>query len=190
MLNWNVQNENKFNNLGPDGKTGSNNKLLERSWQGETYFKKPHRKAWTCCGFSSYHIHLICVPFPGNIYKWATIGLPAKRNSMAICWCTDSGLMLYADWVLCVCKQQRLLQRLVGAFVARQCTYSKGRLLYETQFSTITPLFKIGTSLKVKNLLPEGANSFLLKQFLMVWKITLTTLGDPLEYCYFYYARA
>ena len=33
------------------------------------------------------------------------------------------------------------------------------------------------TSLKGKNLLPEGPNSFLLEQFLMAWKITFTSLG-------------
>ena len=38
--------------------------------------------------------------------------------------------------------------------------------------------FQNGNSLKGKNLLPEGANSFLLEQFLIVWKITFTTLGD------------
>ena len=39
-------------------------------------------------------------------------------------------------------------------------------------------LFKMGTSLKGKNLPPEGANSFLYEQFLLVWKNTITTLGD------------
>ena len=42
-------------------------------------------------------------------------------------------------------------------------------------FSTIASLFKMRTSLKGKNLLPKGANSFLYEQFLMVWKITFTT---------------
>ena len=32
----------------------------------------------------------------------------------------------------------------------------------------------MGTSLKGKNLLPEGANSFLKEQLLMVWKINLS----------------
>ena len=40
-------------------------------------------------------------------------------------------------------------------------------------FSSITSLFKLRTSLKGKNLLPEGANSFLYEQFLIVWKIFL-----------------
>ena len=35
----------------------------------------------------------------------------------------------------------------------------------------------MGTSLKGKNLLPEGADSCLKEQFLMVWKITFTILG-------------
>ena len=36
----------------------------------------------------------------------------------------------------------------------------------------------MGTTFKGKNLLPEGSNSFPKEQFLMVWKITFTTLGD------------
>ena len=39
-------------------------------------------------------------------------------------------------------------------------THIKGRLLFQAMISTIS-LFKMGTSLKGKNLLPEGANSFL-----------------------------
>ena len=38
---------------------------------------------------------------------------------------------------------------------------SKGDYCIKQLFSTITPLFKMGTALKGKNLLPEGANSFL-----------------------------
>ena len=38
---------------------------------------------------------------------------------------------------------------------------SKGDHSIKQCFSTITSLFEIGTSLKGKNLLPEGANSFL-----------------------------
>ena len=41
----------------------------------------------------------------------------------------------------------------------------------------IASLFKFGTSLKRKNLLPEGPNSFLLEQFLILWKITLSPLN-------------
>ena len=45
------------------------------------------------------------------------------------------------------------------------------------RFSSIAPLFKIGTSLKRKNLLPKEAISFLFEQFIRVWKITFTTSG-------------
>ena len=55
---------------------------------------------------------------------------------------------------------------------------SKGDYWIKQQFSSNASLFEMGTSLKGKNLLPEGANSFLLEQFLMVWKVTFTTLGD------------
>ena len=46
------------------------------------------------------------------------------------------------------------------------------------QFSSIVSLFKMGTSLKAKNLLQEGAISFLYEQFLIVWKITFIILSD------------
>ena len=36
----------------------------------------------------------------------------------------------------------------------------------------------MGTSLKGKTLLPDGANSFLYEQFLIVWKISFITLSD------------
>ena len=36
----------------------------------------------------------------------------------------------------------------------------------------------MGTFLKGKNLLPEGANSFLYEQFLVEWKITFIILSD------------
>ena len=55
---------------------------------------------------------------------------------------------------------------------------SKGYYCIKQWFSTIMSLFKKGTSLKGKNLLPEGENSFLQEQFLKVWKITFTTLGE------------
>ena len=38
---------------------------------------------------------------------------------------------------------------------------SEGNYCIKQRFSTITSLFKMGTSLKGKNLLPAGANSFL-----------------------------
>ena len=55
---------------------------------------------------------------------------------------------------------------------------SKGDYWIKQCFSSIVSLFKMGTSLKEKNLLPEGANSFLYEQFLLVWKITFITLSD------------
>ena len=76
------------------------------------------------------------------------------------------------------------------ALTLKKLRTSKGDYCIKQRFSTITSLCKMGTSLKGKNLLPEGANSFLKEQFLKVWKITLTTLDGPLECYYFYYARA
>ena len=57
-------------------------------------------------------------------------------------------------------------------------THIKGRLLNQAMILFNCVPFQMGTSLKGKNLLPEGANSFLYEQFLIVWKITFTTLGD------------
>ena len=53
---------------------------------------------------------------------------------------------------------------------AEKVTHIKGRLLDHVVFSSIVSLFKVGT---------EGANYFLSEQFLTVWKIIYTTLGDP-----------
>ena len=39
--------------------------------------------------------------------------------------------------------------------------------------------FQMGTSFKGKKLLPEGENSFLYEQFLIVWKITLLHIKLP-----------
>ena len=55
---------------------------------------------------------------------------------------------------------------------------SKGNYWIKQWFSSIASLFKMGTSLKGKNLLPWGANSFLYDQFFMVWKITFITLRN------------
>ena len=47
-------------------------------------------------------------------------------------------------------------------------------------------LFKKGTSLKGKNMLTEGANSFLYEQFLIVWKLLLPhKVTPPLSFTIF-----
>ena len=73
---------------------------------------------------------------------------------------------------------------------AEKVTHIKERLLGQAMVLFIYVPFQMGTSLKGKNLLPEGANSFLYEQALIIWKITFITLSDPLEYYYFDYARA
>ena len=50
--------------------------------------------------------------------------------------------------------------------------------------------FQNGNSLKGENLLPDGPNSSLLEQFLIVWEITLTTLDDRLKILLFYFPNA
>ena len=53
---------------------------------------------------------------------------------------------------------------------AEKATHIKGRPLDQAVILFNCIPFQMGTSFKGKNLLPE--------KFLMVWKITLTTLGD------------
>ena len=57
-------------------------------------------------------------------------------------------------------------------------THIKGRLLDQAMILFSFVPFQIGTSLKGKNLLPQGANSFLFEQFLIVWKVNIITLSD------------
>ena len=61
---------------------------------------------------------------------------------------------------------------------AEKSTHIKGRLLDQTMILFNYVPFQVGTSLKGKNSLPEGANSFHYEQFLIVWKITFITLSD------------
>ena len=61
---------------------------------------------------------------------------------------------------------------------AQTVTNIKGRLLDQATILFHCVPFQMGTSLKGKNLLPLGANSFLYEQFLKVWKITFITLSD------------
>ena len=83
---------------------------------------------------------------------------------------------------------------------AEKLDTSRGGYWNKQWLSSIASLFKLGTSLKGKNLLPKGAKSFLEEQFLLVWKITfslecyyfITRVRNwpPLECYFFYYARA
>ena len=61
---------------------------------------------------------------------------------------------------------------------AEKVTHIKERLLDQAMILFNRVPFQMGTSLKGKNLLPEGANSFLYEQFYRVWKITFITLSD------------
>ena len=56
--------------------------------------------------------------------------------------------------------------------------HTKGRLLDQAVILFNCIPFQNGNSLKEKNLFPEGVNSFLYEQFLIVWKIILITLSD------------
>ena len=71
------------------------------------------------------------------------------------------------------------LSRINGvARTLQKVTHIKGRLLDQAKRLFNCVPFQMGTSLKGKNLLPEGANSFLYEQFFIVWKITFTILSD------------
>ena len=73
----------------------------------------------------------------------------------------------------CIWVKQRRSQN------AEKTTHIKGRLLDQAMILFNCIPFQMGTSLKGKNLLPEGANSFLNKQFLIVYgKLLLSTLSD------------
>ena len=61
---------------------------------------------------------------------------------------------------------------------AEKVIHIKGRLLDQAMILFNCVPFQLGTSLKGKNLLPGGANSFLYEQFLIVWTITFTTFSD------------
>ena len=61
---------------------------------------------------------------------------------------------------------------------AEKVTHIKVRLLDQVMILFNCVPFQMGTSLKGKNLLPEGANYFLYEQYLIVWKITFITLSD------------
>ena len=57
---------------------------------------------------------------------------------------------------------------------AEKVMHTKGRLLDPSLILFNCTLFKMGTSLKGKNLLPEGANPFLYEPFLIVCKLFLS----------------
>ena len=71
----------------------------------------------------------------------------------------------------------------------RKCYTHQRETTVTSSDSSIASLFIMGTALKGKNLLPEGANSFLLEQFLMALKSLLPHLWTSLECYYFYYAH-
>ena len=64
---------------------------------------------------------------------------------------------------------------------AEKVTQIKGRLLDQARILFNWILFRMGTSLKGKNLLPEGVNSFLDEHFLIVWKITCVLGAMPMS---------
>ena len=89
------------------------------------------------------------------------------------------------DWLK---KKSSILKQWISLYGRMMCNVvartlkklrtSKGDYWIKHRFSSVVSLFKMGTSLKGKNLLPEGANSFLYEQFLIVGKITFITLSD------------
>ena len=87
-----------------------------------------------------------------------------SREAVALLWlCRCAGLT--ARW-------QRRSQN------AEKVTHIKGRLLDQAMILFNCVPFQMGPSLKGKNLLSEGANSFLYEQVPIVWKITFITISD------------
>ena len=72
--------------------------------------------------------------------------------------------------------QENLITSNGVAGTLKKLPTSKGDYWIKQWFFSIASLFKMGTSLTGKNLLPEGANSFLYEQLLIIWKISFITL--------------
>ena len=70
--------------------------------------------------------------------------------------------MLSQRCVLAVVVHFKDVSETIGvARTLKKIRTPKGDYCIKQWFSTLTSLFEMGTSLKGKNLLPEGANSFL-----------------------------
>ena len=78
----------------------------------------------------------------------------------------------YVDMFCCLIHVQRRSQN------AEKVTHIKGRQLDQAMILFSSVPFQRETSLKGKNLLPEGANSFLNEHFLIVGKIIFITLSE------------
>ena len=125
--------------------------------------------------YSDHFQHFNCVsPFAKElIRKWlSSVGVNTGSQFY-------EGLHVGRLWLLTLhqCRLQKLLNNGVARKLNKLRT-SRGDYWNKQRFSSITSLFKIGTSLKGKILPPEGANSFLSEQFLLVWKIFFTRQGD------------
>ena len=57
--------------------------------------------------------------------------------------------------------RKRMMRANGVARTLKKLSTSKGDNWIKQWFSSIAPLYKMGTSVKGKNLLPEGANSFI-----------------------------
>ena len=93
---------------------------------------------------------------------------------------------IYSDGILVLISSNLILIfALALDYTSQRCSQNaekvwhiKGRLFDQAMILFNCVPFQIGTSIKGKNLLPGGANSFLYEQFLIVWKITFITLSD------------
>ena len=115
---------------------------------------------------------------------WIWFEYTLKQNMNAgygSCWWNDNTREVFRMFLnamfrtyTCICCPHEEQWRSQNA---EKVTHINGRLLYQELILYNHVPFQIGTSLKGKNLLPEGANSFLYEQFLVVWEITFNTLG-------------
>ena len=100
--------------------------------------------------------HYLCYWLPDkyNSYNRPTYNMHIERNLTSLCNRTDIFEYWFSRLYLCIIQQR--IQNV------EKVTHVKGRLLKQAVFfSIITPLINLGNSLKRKNLLPMGANSFL-----------------------------
>ena len=132
---------------------------------------------YTC---NSLKIHL-CLSEHLQIYVWTSNGQPIEYIYKAF---QNVPIDILKDHYLNRFPYQWRSQN------AEKVTHVKGGLLDQAMSVFNCVPFKMGTSLKRKNLLPERANYFLYEQFFIVWKITFITLSDLPWLLLFYNARA
>ena len=119
--------------------------------------------------FQAYYINLDFEDgFPQNASLKLELDFRPAKKQMSACWCQKDRNV--TQW-----RSQN----------AEKVTHIKGRLLGQAMILVNCVPFQNWNSLKGKNLLPEGANSFLYWPFLLVLKSLLPHWVTSLE-CYYF----